>query len=369
MTKRKNERRNEKSAKFCSLKVLTVLFALYLIKINMFSSCSYKFSPFPVVDPQQSQQQHVSLVKPEAVYVPCRNFKTFSLFFDLPLKSAAQKFGLASTAFKKYCRANGIRHWPYRKMRSLKRSINELERCVESNKITEKQRYQLKQKYRQIESLMSPLTYGLTENGELIHTNNNTRLLKKDVTYGNVLGSGQSNDYTSASGQKYYSHDDLRGSISHASELSQNFGWHSNNTYNLNIEDCGNQFGGSNISTSFGSSETGGNGDNLNGAFLSPKTENDYHLSLYEIINHLTPEDDISDKNMKDSDFAFKGIPGKSCSNFVTSSSLSLLDEEIDINSESLTLSDNIVSKFVFNDNLEDIFKHVNMDLLLSADF
>lgn len=96
------------------------------------------------------------------------NFESFSNHFDLPLKAAAEKFGVRATAFKKRCRAIGIRHWPYRKVRSLKRSIQELGRCKENGTITEKQRYQHGAFKRQLDRLLAPQTYGLDPTGRLV---------------------------------------------------------------------------------------------------------------------------------------------------------------------------------------------------------
>lgn len=106
-------------------------------------------------------------LRPDATQQLC-NFESFSLHFDLPLKAAAEKFGVRATAFKKRCRAIGIRHWPYRKVRSLKRSIQELSRCKENGSITEKQRYQHIAFKRQLDRLMSPQTYGLDPSGRIL---------------------------------------------------------------------------------------------------------------------------------------------------------------------------------------------------------
>lgn len=94
-------------------------------------------------------------------------FESFSLHFDMPLKAAAEKFGVRATAFKKRCRAIGIRHWPYRKVRSLKRSIQELTRCKENGSITEKQRFQHQTYKRDLDKLMSPETYGIEASRDL----------------------------------------------------------------------------------------------------------------------------------------------------------------------------------------------------------
>ncbi|GMF50786.1 unnamed protein product [Phytophthora fragariaefolia] len=98
---------------------------------------------------------------------PACNFEAFSLHFHLPLKVAAEKFGVRATAFKKRCRAIGIRHWPYRKVRSLKRSLQELGRCQEQAPLSDKQQAQYATFRRQLDKLMAPETYGLDASGRL----------------------------------------------------------------------------------------------------------------------------------------------------------------------------------------------------------
>ncbi|GMF37230.1 unnamed protein product [Phytophthora lilii] len=98
---------------------------------------------------------------------PACNFEAFSLHFHLPLKVAAEKFGVRATAFKKRCRAIGIRHWPYRKVRSLKRSLQELNRCKEQAPLSDKQEAQYATFKRQLDKLMAPETYGLDPSGRL----------------------------------------------------------------------------------------------------------------------------------------------------------------------------------------------------------
>lgn len=96
------------------------------------------------------------------------SFETFSTNFDLPLKVAAEKFGVRATAFKKRCRAIGIRHWPYRKVRSLKRSLAELQRCQEAQQLTSKQESQITSLKKQLSGLMSPSTYGIESKDAII---------------------------------------------------------------------------------------------------------------------------------------------------------------------------------------------------------
>uniref|UniRef100_K3X1U4 RWP-RK domain-containing protein n=1 Tax=Globisporangium ultimum (strain ATCC 200006 / CBS 805.95 / DAOM BR144) TaxID=431595 RepID=K3X1U4_GLOUD len=98
---------------------------------------------------------------------PACNFEAFSLHFHLPLKAAAEKFGVRATAFKKRCRAIGIRHWPYRKVRSLKRSLHELNKCKEQGALNDKQQYQFATFKKQLDKLMSPETYGIDPSGRI----------------------------------------------------------------------------------------------------------------------------------------------------------------------------------------------------------
>ncbi|ETW08821.1 hypothetical protein H310_01328 [Aphanomyces invadans] len=103
------------------------------------------------------------------VQSPVCNFEAFSHFFHLPLKAAAEKFGVRATAFKKRCRSIGIRHWPYRKVRSLKRSLQELNRCKENGILNDKQLYQFETFKKQLDKLMSPVTYGIDPSGQIMH--------------------------------------------------------------------------------------------------------------------------------------------------------------------------------------------------------
>ncbi|KAF0698052.1 Aste57867_11300 [Aphanomyces stellatus] len=107
--------------------------------------------------------------KAMVVQSPVCNFEAFSHFFHLPLKAAAEKFGVRATAFKKRCRSIGIRHWPYRKVRSLKRSLQELNRCKENGILNDKQLYQYDTFKKQLDKLMSPETYGIDPSGQLLH--------------------------------------------------------------------------------------------------------------------------------------------------------------------------------------------------------
>ncbi|KAL3660894.1 hypothetical protein V7S43_013911 [Phytophthora oleae] len=102
------------------------------------------------------------------------NFAALSRHFHLPLKVAAEKFGVRATAFKKRCRAIGIRHWPYRKVRSLKRSLQELEQCQQQAQdgtgppLSDKQMRQFAGYQSQLKRLLSPETYGIDPFGQML---------------------------------------------------------------------------------------------------------------------------------------------------------------------------------------------------------
>jgi hypothetical protein len=117
--------------------------------------------------PGQAARAHAARKSAFLSMSPACNFKAFSLHFHLPLKVAAEKFGVRATAFKKRCRAIGIRHWPYRKVRSLKRSLQELVRCQEAAPLSDKQQAQYATFKRQLDRLMAPETYGLDPSGHL----------------------------------------------------------------------------------------------------------------------------------------------------------------------------------------------------------
>ncbi|OWZ04382.1 putative extracellular protein [Phytophthora megakarya] len=105
------------------------------------------------------------------------NFAALSRHFHLPLKVAAEKFGVRATAFKKRCRAIGIRHWPYRKVRSLKRSLQELEQCLQQAQegsgppLSDKQMRQFAGYQSQLKRLLSPETYGIDPFGQALPAN------------------------------------------------------------------------------------------------------------------------------------------------------------------------------------------------------
>uniref|UniRef100_K3WX46 RWP-RK domain-containing protein n=1 Tax=Globisporangium ultimum (strain ATCC 200006 / CBS 805.95 / DAOM BR144) TaxID=431595 RepID=K3WX46_GLOUD len=111
-------------------------------------------APFMLATP--SSKKHSSLALP----ISC-TFEALSHHFHLPLKVAAEKFGVRATAFKKRCRAIGIRHWPYRKVRSVKRSLLELAKFKEEGALSDKQNIQLAGFEKELDRLLSPETYGI----------------------------------------------------------------------------------------------------------------------------------------------------------------------------------------------------------------
>ena len=44
-------------------------------------------------------------------------------YFDLIINDAANKIGVCTSVLKKICRKNGIKRWPYRKIKSIKKII------------------------------------------------------------------------------------------------------------------------------------------------------------------------------------------------------------------------------------------------------
>lgn len=134
---------------------------------------SFKKRPFPTdvapVAPLPIQLHHATTMP-----VAACNFSALSHHFHLPLKVAAEKFGVRATAFKKRCRAIGIRHWPYRKVRSLKRSLQELAECKQQADngsgppLTDKQVRQHAVYQSQLARLLAPETYGIDPNGQLL---------------------------------------------------------------------------------------------------------------------------------------------------------------------------------------------------------
>ncbi|RLN32323.1 hypothetical protein BBJ28_00009936 [Nothophytophthora sp. Chile5] len=128
------------------------------------SALEDEYMRFPGGD-GQAARAHAARKSAMLSLSPACSFEAFSLHFHLPLKAAAEKFGVRATAFKKRCRAIGIRHWPYRKVRSLKRSLQELHRCKEQAPLSGKQQIQYATFKRQLAKLMAPETYGLDASG------------------------------------------------------------------------------------------------------------------------------------------------------------------------------------------------------------
>jgi len=57
-----------------------------------------------------------------------------SQYFNLPEKAVAQKMGICLTSLKKVCRENGIMRWPFRKLKSLERTMKKVN--ADSNSIS-----------------------------------------------------------------------------------------------------------------------------------------------------------------------------------------------------------------------------------------
>lgn len=57
-----------------------------------------------------------------------------SQYFNLPEKAVAQKMGMCLTSLKKVCRENGIMRWPFRKLKSLERTMKKVN--ADSNSIS-----------------------------------------------------------------------------------------------------------------------------------------------------------------------------------------------------------------------------------------
>lgn len=51
------------------------------------------------------------------------NLKRIEKYYHLPIIEACKKFGVSSTIFKKHCRANGIKRWPFRKINCINKII------------------------------------------------------------------------------------------------------------------------------------------------------------------------------------------------------------------------------------------------------
>jgi len=55
------------------------------------------------------------------------SFEILQKHFDVPMTEAAKRFGVCLTFFKKICRTHGIKRWPFRKLKSLKNKISDLQ--------------------------------------------------------------------------------------------------------------------------------------------------------------------------------------------------------------------------------------------------
>eukprot|EP00698_Gefionella_okellyi_P025168 TRINITY_DN9109_c0_g1_i1.p1 TRINITY_DN9109_c0_g1~~TRINITY_DN9109_c0_g1_i1.p1 ORF type:complete len:217 (-),score=24.48 TRINITY_DN9109_c0_g1_i1:132-782(-) len=58
------------------------------------------------------------------------NIDEVSKTFHLPIKEAAQMFGVCSAVIKRCCRENGVSRWPFRKLRSVQRKLGALPEAV-----------------------------------------------------------------------------------------------------------------------------------------------------------------------------------------------------------------------------------------------
>jgi len=54
-------------------------------------------------------------------------------YFHLPINQVAKELGVCATILKKICRKNGIPRWPHRKIKSLEKMIQNLQRNLEKN--------------------------------------------------------------------------------------------------------------------------------------------------------------------------------------------------------------------------------------------
>ncbi|XXG81719.1 hypothetical protein AAC387_Pa09g2292 [Persea americana] len=51
-------------------------------------------------------------------------------YFHLPIQLASKRLGLCSTVLKKICRRNGLKRWPYRKIKSIDKNIKSLQQSL-----------------------------------------------------------------------------------------------------------------------------------------------------------------------------------------------------------------------------------------------
>eukprot|EP00761_Pharyngomonas_kirbyi_P001130 gb/GECH01001131.1/.p1 GENE.gb/GECH01001131.1/~~gb/GECH01001131.1/.p1 ORF type:complete len:198 (+),score=31.00 gb/GECH01001131.1/:1-594(+) len=72
-------------------------------------------------------------------------FEQASQYFELPLDTAANRFDLSSSHFKRVCRRIGILRWPFRQLSKIKSQINELDEQEHTESIKEYKQTQLHQ--------------------------------------------------------------------------------------------------------------------------------------------------------------------------------------------------------------------------------
>ena len=66
-------------------------------------------------------------------------FDVLRPYFYCPLSKVAVEFGVCATVFKKRCRDLGVKRWPFRKIRSLRRSIAKPNCTAAERRIMEEQ--------------------------------------------------------------------------------------------------------------------------------------------------------------------------------------------------------------------------------------
>lgn len=59
--------------------------------------------------------------------------ETLSLLYHLPTQEAAKKLEVCPTIFKRICRKQGLKRWPYRKIHSINSLIESLEKTIKAN--------------------------------------------------------------------------------------------------------------------------------------------------------------------------------------------------------------------------------------------
>eukprot|EP00276_Gloeochaete_wittrockiana_P020510 CAMPEP_0184360466 /NCGR_PEP_ID=MMETSP1089-20130417/125148_1 /TAXON_ID=38269 ORGANISM="Gloeochaete wittrockiana, Strain SAG46.84" /NCGR_SAMPLE_ID=MMETSP1089 /ASSEMBLY_ACC=CAM_ASM_000445 /LENGTH=116 /DNA_ID=CAMNT_0026699665 /DNA_START=70 /DNA_END=416 /DNA_ORIENTATION=- len=76
------------------------------------------------MEDKYNQYRPQSLVLDEKTGESLPYFTILAQHFHLPLHQAAERLGLCTSALKKVCRRNGIKKWPYRKLRAIETMID-----------------------------------------------------------------------------------------------------------------------------------------------------------------------------------------------------------------------------------------------------